>query len=82
MLLNPWRRVQQLERDLSSERLGRSGLQTRIHAHIASYLVLQREVVNANYALRRKNKQLKQLKALVELHKEYVRLYPPQLIRS
>jgi hypothetical protein len=81
MLLNPWRRVQQLERELNNERLGRSGLQTRIHAHIASYLVLQREVVNANYALRCKNKQLKQLKALVELHKEYVKLHPPETTR-
>lgn len=81
MLLNPWHKVTLLQRGLDNANLRISQLQLRIQIHITSYLVLQREVINANYALRRKNKQLKQLKALVELHKEYVRLHPPQSAR-
>lgn len=76
MLLNPWSEVQKLEQRLDSAIARVGQLQSRVQIQTTSYLVLQREIVNANYALRRKNKQLKQLKALVELHKEYVKLHP------
>lgn len=64
---------------LSSEQYEKELLRLRlkIQQHHVSYFVIQRELSFAHAALRRKNRQLKQLKAMIELHKDYVKQHPP-----
>lgn len=81
MLLNPWRRIKVLQQELDRDTLYISQLRNRIQADVTAYLVIQREVILASAALRRKNRQLKHLKASVELHKEYIKLHTPQSTR-
>ena len=73
MLLNPWRMVKILQQQIEHNSLYISKLREQAHKHYVSELVMQRELSYAHAALRRKNKQLKYLKATVEIHKEYVK---------
>ena len=81
MLLTPLAKIAELEERIKDYHRRIDSFVLRSQIQTTTNLLLQRELSYAHAALRRKNKQLKQLKALVELHKEYVKLHPPETAR-
>lgn len=77
MIINLWRQVKAIQQNLDKSNTYIASLRLHIQADINAYLVIQRELSFAHAALRRKNKQLKHLKAMVE----YLRSHPPQSTR-
>jgi hypothetical protein len=81
MLLNPW-----LKATILQERLTEANNAILRHMKCNQFLssdnrMLHHELSYAHAALRRKNIQLKQFKASLEIHKEYVRLHAPETTR-
>lgn len=81
MTLNPWAAMNKTRQQIIDQTSYIAHLRLRIQADVASYLVLQRELSHTHAALRRKNLQLKHLRATLELHKEYTKLHAPQPTR-